>query len=212
MALPISDEAAKQFASALVSHGGNQSAAAQACGYRPGNPARCAGRDLARNPAVLKHLQPMVIKHLSALTPRAIQTLAGLLTNKSGYIRSEAAKDILNRTGVGAARDGGNTSPLLISIQIGNRMVASQSGGAVAPDSQTSATDFGPGGRKLGVEALPRSPAHDFPEKASQELPPAHDFFPKVSPARASEVLDLDVEPESVPGINNHGSVENLDL
>ena len=64
------------------------------------------GRDLARIPAVLKHRQPMVIEHLSALTPRAIQTLTGLLTNKSGYIRLEAAKDILNRTGVGAARDG----------------------------------------------------------------------------------------------------------
>jgi len=77
-------------------------------------------------------------------------------------------------------------------------MVASQSGGAEAPDPQTSATDFGPGGPKTGAEVSTRSPAHDF--------------FPKVSPARVSEVLDLDVEPKSIPGIENHGSVEDLDL
>jgi hypothetical protein len=198
MALRISDEAAKQFASALVSHGGNQSAAALACGYKPGNPARCAGRDLARNPAVLKHLQPMVIEHLSALTPRAIQTLTGLLSNKSGYIRLEAAKDILNRTGVGAARDGGNTSPLLISIQIGDRTLGVQSGGLDGTSKPSISPEFEPGGRKS--------------EEAEEARTPAHDFFPKVSPARVSEVLDLDVEPGSIPGIENHGSVEDLDL
>ena len=140
----------------------------------------------------------MVIKYLSALTPRAIQTLAGLLTNKSGYIRLEAAKDILNRTGVGAARDGSNTSPLLISIRIGDRMLASPSGGVDSANVATSGADFGPGGRKS--------------EEAEEARTPAHNFFPKVSPARVSEVLDLDVEPESVPGIENHGSVEELDL
>jgi hypothetical protein len=210
MALPISDEAAKQFASALVSHGGNQSAAAQACGYKPGNPARCAGRDLARNPAVLKHLRPMVIQHLSALTPRAIQTLAGLLTNKSGYIRLEAAKDILNRNGVGLAHAPGAASGFSVHIQIGNQVVVTSGRPAGETFENSLGHEIEPGGRKLDTDEVTRSPAHDFPEKASQELPPAHDFSPKVSPARVSEVLD--VEPESIPGIENHGSVEDLDL
>ena len=90
----------------------------------------------------------MVIKYLSALTPRAIQTLAGLLTNKSGYIRLEAAKDILNRTGVGAARDGSNTSPLLISIQIGDRTLGVQSGGFDGASTPSLSPEFEPGGRK----------------------------------------------------------------
>jgi hypothetical protein len=100
--------------------------------------------------------------------------------------------------GVGTERNGGNTSPLLISIQIGDRMVVSQSGGAVGAEVSTPVTDLGPGGRKS--------------EEAEKARTPAHAFFPKVSPARVSEVLDLDVEPESVSGIENHGSVENLDL
>jgi hypothetical protein len=198
MALPISDEAAKQFACALVSHGGNQSAAARACGYKPGNPARCAGRDLARNPAVLKYLQPMVIEHLSALTPRAIQTLAALLANKSGYIRLGAAKDILNRTGVGLQRNTDAHSAFSVHIQIGDQTL--QLGRPVGGMETTTALlpPIDPGGRKTEVAEEARSPAHNF--------------FPKVSPARVSEVLNLDVEPESIPGIENHGSVEDLDL
>jgi hypothetical protein len=121
MAQLLSDEAAEQFAKALVAHQGNRTQAAIACGYDPGNSAKSAGKNLARHPSVLKQLQPLVMQQLASLQPRAVQTIAGLLTNKSGYIRLEAAKDILNRMGVGAARDGSNTSPLLISIQIGGR-------------------------------------------------------------------------------------------
>src|SRR6516164_3074331 len=102
---PISDDRARQFATALISHRGNQTQAAIACGYKPGNAARCAGRELSRNPRVLRLLQPMLVEHLAALTPRAVQTLAGLLSDKSGYIRLKAAKDILNRNGLGVSKE-----------------------------------------------------------------------------------------------------------
>src|SRR5215472_5459122 len=111
---PISDDRAQQFATALISHRGNQTQAAIACGYKPGNAARCAGRELSRNPRVLRLLQPMLVEHLAALTPRAVKTLAGLLSHKSGYIRLKAAKDILNRNAVGMGREPVGGAPLLI--------------------------------------------------------------------------------------------------
>src|SRR5215470_4498373 len=39
---------------------------------------------LTRNPAVAKHLQVEAQAELQSLTPRAIRTIAGLLTHKSG--------------------------------------------------------------------------------------------------------------------------------
>jgi hypothetical protein len=65
---------------------------------------------------------------LASLTPKAISTIAGILTNKSGYIRLEAAKDILNRNGVGVQKDGASTQPLVISIKIGGREQGPASG------------------------------------------------------------------------------------
>jgi len=115
---PISDDRAQQFATALISHRGNQTQAAIACGYKPGNAARCAGRELSRNPRVLRLLQPMLVEHLAALTPRAVQTLARLLSDKSGYIRLKAAKDILNRNGLGVSKEPMQTGQLVVNINI----------------------------------------------------------------------------------------------
>lgn len=115
---PISDDRAQQFATALISHRGNQTQAAIACGYKPGNAARCAGRELSRNPRVLRLLQPMLVEHLAALTPRAVQTLARLLSDKSGYIRLKAAKDILNRNGPGVSKEPTQTGQLVVDINI----------------------------------------------------------------------------------------------
>jgi len=133
--------------------------------------------DLSRHPLVLKVLQPMAHAHLSSLTPRAISTLAGLLSNRSGYIRLEAAKDILNRTGVGIAHDRGNTSPLLISISIGSQQVSASSAAALPDQAQLSDPSTRPGGPKLPGEVSTRSPAHDF--------------SPKVLPGKVSEVIDV---------------------
>jgi hypothetical protein len=185
MAEPLSDENAEAFAKALVISGGNLSKAAIACGYEPGGAARSAGVFLSRHPAVLKCLHPLVMQQLSSLQPRAVQTLAGLLTNKSGYIRLEAAKDILNRMGVGASRDAGNTSPLLISIQIGEG-AAGRSVAVVAPEivSDLDAVT-GPGGPKTARPELTRSPEHDFSEKVEAES--------------VSKVLDIEPSEEEPP-------------
>jgi hypothetical protein len=61
----------------------------------------------------------MLVEHLAALTPRAVQALAGLLSDKSGYVRLKAAKDILNRSSVGGGREPVPGAPLLIRINLG---------------------------------------------------------------------------------------------
>src|SRR5215475_4107786 len=121
----ISDELAERFANALIAHGGNQTAAARACGYDDGPGAGWRGRDLARNPKVLKCLQPLLVQHLQSLTTRAVQTLGALLSNKSGYIRLEAAKDILNRNGVGADAEPLRAQPLVVRINLAVQAPAS---------------------------------------------------------------------------------------
>jgi hypothetical protein len=60
----------------------------------------------------------MLVEHLAALTPRAVQTLAGLLSDKSGYIRLKAAKDILNRNGQGVSKEPTQTGQLVVDINI----------------------------------------------------------------------------------------------
>jgi len=60
----------------------------------------------------------MLVEHLAALTPRAVQTLARLLSDKSGYIRLKAAKDILNRNGPGVSKEPTQTGQLVVDINI----------------------------------------------------------------------------------------------
>jgi hypothetical protein len=60
----------------------------------------------------------MLVEHLAALTPRAVQTLARLLSDKSGYIRLKAAKDILNRNGLGVSKEPMQTGQLVVNINI----------------------------------------------------------------------------------------------
>ena len=67
---------------------------------------------------MLRLLQPMLVEHLAALTPRAVQTLARLLSDKSGYIRLKAAKDILNRNGPGVSKEPTQTGQLVVDINI----------------------------------------------------------------------------------------------
>ena len=114
----ISEEKAKAFAEALIKHGGNRTQAAVALGYKPGNRARVSALQLVRNPAVLKYLQPMMQAHLQSLTPQAISTLQALLSNKSGYIRLEAAKDILNRNGIGTTHEAPKAQQLVVNINL----------------------------------------------------------------------------------------------
>jgi hypothetical protein len=74
----------------------------------------------------------MLVERLAALTPRAVQALAGSLDDKSGYIRLKAAKDILNRNGVGVAPEPVCGAPLLIRINLGSDAPARD-----APQSQS---------------------------------------------------------------------------
>jgi len=139
--LPISDAKARAFALALVANGGNLTAAARTLGYD--NP-RSAGHALSRHPAVAKHLQVEAQAELQSLTPKAVRTIAGLLTNKSGYIRLDAAKEVLRANNIGIAKDKSNTQPLLISIQIGDKnLFPSQSGPAEVPVAEASAEVMG---------------------------------------------------------------------
>ena len=189
MAQPISDDLAQRFAEALVLHAGNQSQAAIACGYAPGASARSQGLQLARNPRVLKLLQPIAQAQLASLTPRAIQCLAGLLTNKSGYIRLEAAKDILNRNGVGAAAEPQRGQPLIVRINLGARSQPAQPGASIdVIANPPDASLIRPGGRKSGGQEEARYPGHDFSPESISQLEPG-----KLG-LESAEVLDLPVE------------------
>ena len=121
MPAPISDAHARAFAMALIRHGGNRRLAARDMGYPEGKNAKTRQMDMVRNPKVQRHLQGEIMSQLQALTPKALATLSALLSNKSAYVRLDAAKDVLNRNAVGIDRDKSNTPPLLISIKIGDR-------------------------------------------------------------------------------------------
>jgi phage terminase small subunit len=208
LAVVISDEAAERFAQALITHGGIQSQAAIACGYTSGTAARTSGMMLSRHPKVLKALQPLVIQHLQALTPRAVQALSGLLTNKSGYIRLEAAKDILDRNGVGTSQEQLRTQPLVIRINLGTPTVQSSAQPVLEQMTDVSShPGHRPGGRKTGNPEATRSPAHDFSPEASAGSP-AHGFSPealaaaetpKLTAESVSRPLELDTGAEHRP-------------
>jgi hypothetical protein len=67
---------------------------------------------------VLRALAPLSQAHLNALTPKAIQTLAALLNTGSPYVRLEAAKDILDRNGVGTAHEPPRSQQLVVNINL----------------------------------------------------------------------------------------------
>ena len=52
------------------------------------------------------------------MTPKAIQTLAALLNTGSPYVRLEAAKDILDRNGVGTAHEPPRSQQLVVNINL----------------------------------------------------------------------------------------------
>src|SRR5258705_12829563 len=113
----ISKEVAQAFAEALVLNHGNATAAARSLKYD--NP-KGVGHRYSRHPLVLKALGPMAQAHLSALTPKAIQTLNALLTASSAFVRLEAAKDILDRNGVGTSHEAPRSQQLVVNINLGD--------------------------------------------------------------------------------------------
>ncbi len=55
---------------------------------------------------------------IDQLSPMAADQLRKLLRNKSGYVRLEAAKDILNRAGIGTTKEQPKTAPLIVTISL----------------------------------------------------------------------------------------------
>jgi hypothetical protein len=111
----ISKERAQAFAEARLLHHGNATAAARSLEYD--NPSS-KGHWYSRHPLVLRALAPLAQAHLNALTPKAIQTLASLLSTGSPYVRLEAAKDILDRNGVGTAHEPPRSQQLVVNINL----------------------------------------------------------------------------------------------
>jgi hypothetical protein len=138
------------------------------------------------------------MQHLSALQPKAVQTLAGLLSNRSGYIRLEAAKDILNRTGVGLGNEPMRMQPLNVRINLA--VAAPVAAAPLTLDHEPSSDNPGirPGGRKSGESEETRSSSHDF--------------FPKVTAEEVSQVLTLDDEPEGIRKLEHLTLDNEIDL
>ena len=111
----ISKERAQAFAEALILHHGNATAAARSLEY---DSPSSTGHRYSRHPLVLRALAPLAQAHLNALTPKAIQTLAALLNTGSPYVRLEAAKDILDRNGVGTAHEPPRSQQLVVNINL----------------------------------------------------------------------------------------------
>lgn len=156
----ISKEVAQAFAEALVLNHGNATAAARSLKYD--NP-KGVGHRYSRHPLVLKALAPLAQQHLSALTPKAVQTLATLLHAKSAFVRLEAAKDILDRNGVGTSHEAPRSNQLVVYINLGDALPAHIPDVVVLDNEATphvAQEQPGPesSGSVLGATSLP----HDF--------------------------------------------------
>ena len=177
----ISKEVAQAFAEALVLHHGNATAAARSLEYD--NPKQ-AGHRFSRHPLVLAALAPMAQAHLSALTPKAIQTLGSLLSTGSPYVRLEAAKDILDRNGVGTSHEPPRSQQLVVNINLGD-----VSAPAAAPTIV------------LQQEAHPHvAQEAGAPESSGSALgatTPAYDFSTEVLDERIAQPLEI--ERSSIP-------------
>jgi hypothetical protein len=172
----ISKERAQAFAEALVSNHGNATAAARSLEYD--NP-KGVGHRYSRHPLVLKALAPLAQQHLSALTPKAIQTLAALLHAKSAFVRLEAAKNILDRNGVGTSHEAPRSQQLVVNINLGDTTPA-------VPTSQVTLEHEG-----IAVVAQEtRAPETLGSALGATSLP--HDFSLEVLDDRIAAPLQLD--------------------
>jgi phage terminase small subunit len=106
------------FADALIANGGNLTKAAIAVGYSA-KTAAVTGSKLSVNPQGRALLRARTEQMLDFLAPLAVEQLRKLLWNKSGYVRLEAVKDILNRDAIGVAKEAPKTAPLVVNINLG---------------------------------------------------------------------------------------------
>jgi hypothetical protein len=177
----ISKERAQAFAEALLLHHGNATAAARSLEYD--NPSS-KGHWYSRHPLVLRALAPLAQAHLNALTPKAIQTLAALLNTGSPYVRLEAAKDILDRNGVGTAHEPPRSQQLVVNINL-------------SPNTGADATPP----VVLDLDAIPddvsEARALENSDPSHSSTSPGHDFSLEVLDANVSRPVML--ECSSIP-------------
>ena len=184
----ISKQTAQAFAEALVANHGNATAAARALEYED---AKGIGRRYSRHPLVLAALAPLAQAHLNSLTPKAIQTLNSLLTAGSPYVRLEAAKDILDRNGVGTAHEPPRSQQLVVNINL-----SPSTAGDVTPpvvlDVDAIADDVSEARALENSDPSHSSTSspHDFSEKVSSSS--AHDFSLEVLDDSISRPLMLE--------------------
>jgi hypothetical protein len=191
----ISKQTAQAFAEALISNHGNATAAARALEYED---AKGVGHRYSRHPLVLAALAPLAAAHLNALTPKAIQTLSSLLTAGSPYVRLEAAKDILDRNGVGTSREPPKSSQLVVNINLQpTSTVAALAPTVIVQDETSSAVSETEALENSDPSDSSTSAAHDFLSGVSSTSSP-HDFSLGVLEARETvpQPLDLELEVE----------------
>jgi len=174
----ISKEQAQAFAQALINQHGNATAAARSLKY---NDPQQAGHRYRRHPLVLKALAPMAAAQLQSLTPQAIQTLGHLLNNGSPYVRLEAAKDVLDRNGVGTSREPPRSAQLIVNINLSPSIAADTSAPIVLEHDAISDVVVEPGALENSHPSLPSTSS-------------AHDFLPEASPTSNAFADDFSLE------------------
>jgi hypothetical protein len=183
----ISKATAQAFAQALIDNHGNATAAARSLKY---DNAKDYGHRYRRHPLVLKALAPMAQAQLQSLTPQAIQTLGHLLNNGSPYVRLEAAKDVLDRNGVGTSREPPRSAQLVVNINLSPQIAGDTSPPLVLEHAALPQPVSEEGDLENSDPLLSStSSAHDFSPEASHE-----DFSLEVLDSRISKPVERSKE------------------
>jgi phage terminase small subunit len=114
----------RRFVEALLANGGNKTEAAKAAGYGERS-AHVTGCRLTKLPWVKRALREALDDILADAAPIAAMTLRQLLDSKSHYVRLEAAKDILDRQGVGTDKKQQDQRPLVLKFNFGSSSASS---------------------------------------------------------------------------------------
>jgi len=89
-----------KFVDEYISNGGVGSKAAIAAGYSENTAAQSA-YVLLRKPQVMQEIYRRTVEQIGLAAPKALGTIVGLIDKaKSDYVKLEAAKDILDRSGM----------------------------------------------------------------------------------------------------------------
>ena len=120
LADPTRPLTAKQvrFAHSLIACSGDRTAAAKMAGY-PARSAQVMGSRLGADPRIRSLLTETADQMIAGAAPEAAKTMMSLLKNKSGYVRLQAAQDILNRNKVGTDGNTHGAGGFVFRIDLG---------------------------------------------------------------------------------------------